>query len=278
MAAGAERMGMPTAKPLRICSWNVNGLRAVLQKGFRDAVARLDADILALQETKLQEVQVTEAMRALPGYRSFWSHATVKKGYSGVAVYSRREPLRVRQGIGDPRYDAEGRVLELDLGPFVLFNVYFPNGQMSPERLAYKLDFYRDFFAYADRLRNSGRHLVITGDYNTAHREIDLANPQANAERSGFLPVERAWLDRLVERGYVDTFRHFHPERVSYSWWTYRFRARERDIGWRIDYVFVDRAMIAAGMVRRAFIEAEIMGSDHCPVGVELALPAADPP
>jgi exodeoxyribonuclease-3 len=269
-----ERSGMSACEPLRVCSWNVNGLRAVMAKGFGEAVARLNADILALQETKLQAPQVTEAMGALAGYRAYWAHATRKKGYSGVAVYTRREPLAVRYGIGEPRYDDEGRVLELDFGDFVFFNVYFPNGQMSPERLAFKLDFYRDFFAYAERYRTSGRHLVITGDYNTAHREIDLANPKANAERSGFLPVERAWLDRLAAGGYVDTFRHFYPDRVCYSWWTYRFRSRERDIGWRIDYVFVNREMIAAGLLRDAFIDNSIFGSDHCPVGVDLCLPA----
>ena len=173
---------------------------------------------------------------------------------------------------GAPQRDAEGRIIEMDFGGFLFFNVYFPNGQMSAERLQYKLDFYEAFFAYADACRKRGRSLVICGDYNTAHNEIDLANPKANEKTSGFLRIERDWLDRIVERGYVDTFRHFHPDTVKYSWWTYRFKARERNIGWRIDYFFVTNDLIASGRVKEAFIDNDVHGSDHCPIGLVVEL------
>jgi exodeoxyribonuclease-3 len=255
---------------LRLISWNVNGLNAAVKKGFLSAAGEMDADVIGIQETKLQESKLTEAMRRLPEYQSYWSFCTVKKGYSGTGVYSRLEPESVRQGIGIPRFDDEGRILELDFGSFVYFNIYFPNGQSGPERLQYKLDFYEAFFDYAQALRQQGRSLVICGDYNTAHNEIDLKNPQANAKTSGFLRIERDWLDRIVERGYVDTFRHFYPDTVKYSWWSYRFRARERNAGWRIDYFFVTREMIDQGRIAAAFIDNDVTGSDHCPVGLEI--------
>jgi exodeoxyribonuclease-3 len=258
-------------KPLKLISWNVNGLRAAMQKGFTESLRSLDADIVGIQETKLQAPQVTEAMRTIGRYKSHWSHATFKKGWSGTAVYTRIAPQRVNMGLGDPSLDAEGRMIEMDFGKFVFFNVYFPNGQMSDERLQCKLDFYEAFFTHTDRLKNQGRSLIITGDYNTAHKEIDLKNPKANENTSGFLRVEREWLDRIIARGYVDTFRHFYPDTVRYSWWTYRFKARERNIGWRIDYFFVTRDLIDAGRVKDAFIDNDIMGSDHCPVGLLVA-------
>ncbi len=259
--------------PLKLISWNVNGLRAVMKKGFEESVGNLKADILAIQETKLQAHQLTPAMTNLAGYTSYWSHAKTKKGYSGVGVYTRHAPLNVNYGIGQSRFDDEGRILELDFGAFIFFNVYFPNGQMSAERLQYKLDFYDAFFAYTDRYKNEGRRVVITGDYNTAHNEIDLKNPKANAKTSGFLRIERDWLDRITAEGYVDTFRYFHPDTVKYSWWTYRFKARERNAGWRIDYFFTTRNFIDNGEIGAAFIDNDIFGSDHCPVGLELELP-----
>jgi exodeoxyribonuclease-3 len=260
-------------KSLNLVSWNVNGLRAVMKKDFTTSVARLDADVLGIQETKLQASQLTPAMTDLAGYTSYWSHAITKKGYSGVGVYSRLEPRDVRYGIGIPQFDDEGRILELDFGNFVFFNVYFPNGQMSDERLQYKLDFYEAFFTYTDDHVRQGRRVVICGDYNTAHNEIDLKNPKANQKTSGFLRIERDWLDRIIANGYVDTFRHFFPDTVKYSWWTYRFKARERNAGWRIDYFFVNRAMIENGDARDAYIDNDIMGSDHCPVGLKINLP-----
>ncbi len=259
-------------KIIKLISWNVNGLRATMKKDFSQSITALDADILALQETKLQESQLTDDMQAIPGYDSHWSFSTVKKGYSGVATFSRIKPLQVRHGIGNPLFDQEGRILEMDFGDFIFFNIYFPNGQMSDQRLTYKLDFYQHFFDYANAYKNQGRSLIITGDYNTAHNEIDLKNPKANEKYSGFLRVERDWLDKIVEDGYVDTFRHFHPDTVQYSWWTYRFHAREKNVGWRIDYFFVTRDILQKGWVKDAFIDNAIYGSDHCPIGLLLEI------
>jgi exodeoxyribonuclease III len=259
-------------KKIKLYSWNVNGIRAAIKKDFFASVQSLDADVLGLQETKIQEDQLTDEMREIPGYASYFAHASVKKGYSGVAAYSRLAPKQVRYGMGIERFDAEGRIVELDFGDFIFFNIYFPNGQMSEERLQYKLDFYEDFFAYAGRLREKGRSLVICGDYNTAHNEIDLKNPKANEKRSGFLRIERDLLDRIVADGYADTFRTLYPEEVKYSWWTYRFKARERNAGWRIDYFFVTPDIMEKGWVKDAVIENGIFGSDHCPVGLILEI------
>jgi exodeoxyribonuclease-3 len=259
-------------RKIKLVSWNVNGLRAAMKKNFPASVSALGADVVAIQETKLQESQLTPELRSVAGYKSFWSCASNKKGYSGVGTYTLIEPQRVNTSLDRPEFDAEGRMIEMDFGDFVFFNVYFPNGQMSAERLQYKLDFYEAFFEHADRLRQTGRSLVITGDYNTAHNEIDLKNPKANEKTSGFLRVERDWLDRIIGSGYVDTFRHRYPDTVKYSWWTYRFKARERNVGWRIDYFFVTRDLIEKGRVAEAFIDNDVHGSDHCPIGLVLDL------
>lgn len=259
---------MTQKQQLRLISWNVNGLRAVLKKDFLTSVEALSPDILMLQETKLQEDQRTEEMTNIGGYRDYWAYSTVKKGYSGVAAYSRIKPEKIITDFGRPEFDGEGRVIRMDFKGFTLFNIYFPNGQMSDERLRYKLDFYDWFLDHARELRDQGRRLIITGDFNTAHNEIDLKNPKPNAKRSGFLRIERDVLDRMVEAGYVDTFRHFYPETVKYSWWSYRFNARKNNAGWRIDYFFVTRDLIDDGVVKEAFIDNDIYGSDHCPVGV----------
>jgi exodeoxyribonuclease III len=260
----------PDVRELRLISWNVNGFRAVMKKDFLASVHTLDPDILLLQETKLQEGQRTPEMIDFPPFQSFWSYATVKKGYSGVAAYAKHPPLKVVTDFGRPEYDGEGRVIQMDFDRFTLFNVYFPNGQMSDERLQYKLDFYDWFLEYARGLRDKGRGLIITGDFNTAHNEIDLKNPGPNAKRSGFLRIERDVLDRMTADGYVDTFRHFYPDTVKYSWWSYRFSARKSNAGWRIDYFFVTQDLLDSGMVKDAFIYNDIYGSDHCPVGIEI--------
>jgi len=260
------------SKTIRLVSWNVNGFRAVLKKDFHRSVAKLDADVLAIQETKIQVDQLTPEMIDVDGYASCFSHATVKKGYSGVAAYSRLTPIQVRHGIGLPGFDNEGRIIEMTFDDFIFFNIYFPNGQMSEMRLQYKLDFYAAFFAYADALKDEGRSLVITGDFNTAHNEIDLKNPGPNAKRSGFLRIERDWLDKIIENGYIDTFRHLYPDTIKYSWWSYRFNARENNAGWRIDYFFVTRNILEKGWIKDAFIENDIFGSDHCPLGLVLEI------
>jgi exodeoxyribonuclease-3 len=257
---------------IKLISWNVNGLRAALKKDFLGSFKYLDADIFAIQETKLQKQQLTDEMLGVDGYESHWSHAAVKKGYSGVGIYTRIKPGSVKSGIGVPEFDDEGRILEMDFDNFVFFNVYFPNGQMNEERLQYKLDFYEAFFAYTDDLKKQGRSLIITGDYNTAHNEIDLKNPKSNEKTSGFLRIERDWLDRIIGNGYIDTFRHFHPDTVKYSWWTYRFKARDRNIGWRIDYFFATRDIVDRGWIKEAFIDNEVFGSDHCPIGLILEI------
>lgn len=255
---------------LRLISWNVNGIRAAMKKNFVSCVLGLDADIIAIQETKIQPDQITDEIRSLPGYDSWWACSRVKKGYSGVSVFSRLTPLSVKIEFGISLFDDEGRVIEMDFGDFVFFNVYFPNGQMSQDRLKYKLDFYEVFFAYASALKCSGRRIIVAGDYNTAHNEIDLRHPKANENNSGFLRIERDWLDRIIAEGYVDTFRSFHPEEVKYSWWTYRANARKNNAGWRIDYFFVSENMIREGIVKDAFIDNDVDGSDHCPVGLDV--------
>jgi exodeoxyribonuclease-3 len=258
-------------KQIKIISWNVNGLRAVFKKNFLASFRKIDADIVALQETKLQEDQRTDEMININNYDSYWSYATVKMGYSGVAAFTRIKPKEVKIGIGISRYDEEGRILELDFGDFILFNVYFPNGQMSDERLQYKLDFYKDFFQYTDDLKKK-KSLIITGDFNTAHNEIDLKHPKANENRSGFLKIEREVLDDILSKGYFDAFRHFYPDTVKYSWWSYRFNARKNNAGWRIDYFFVSQDVIEKGWIKEPFILNDIFGSDHCPVGLLLEL------
>jgi exodeoxyribonuclease-3 len=258
-------------KQIKLISWNVNGMNAVFKKGFVDSFQKMDADIFAVQETKLQPSKLTDIMTHMDGYESFWSHSTVKKGYSGVCVYTRKKPKNVKYGIGIPEYDDEGRVLELEFDDFIFFNVYFPNGQMSEERLRYKLDFYRDFFEYTGRYKNSGKSIIIAGDYNTAHNEIDLKNPKPNEQNSGFLRIERDWLDKIVSEGYVDTFRQLYPETVKYSWWTYRFKARDRNIGWRIDYFFVTEDLFQKNRVIDAGIRNPVLGSDHCPIELTLS-------
>lgn len=259
-------------KKIKLISWNVNGLRAVLKKDFFASFHQIDADIFSVQETKIQDHQLTDEMKNIEGYESWWSHATEKKGYSGVTTYSRIKPARVNTTLGISRFDQEGRIIELDFDDFIFFNVYFPNGQMNKERLQYKLDFYETFFGYTDSYIKQGRSLIITGDYNTAHNEIDLKNPKANENTSGFLRIERDWLDRIVQNGYVDTFRHFFPETVKYSWWTYRFKARDRNVGWRIDYFFVTQDIIKKGWIKEVFIDNDIFGSDHCPIGLVLEI------
>ena len=253
---------------LRLISWNVNGLRAVLKKDFFDSVQAMDPDILMLQETKLQEDQRTKAMTEFDPYENYWAYSTVKKGYSGTAAYTRLTPNSVTTDFGRPEFDGEGRVIQMDFDAFTLFNVYFPNGQMSDERLQYKLDFYDWLLDHAENLRKEGRGIIMTGDFNTAHNEIDLKNPGPNSKRSGFLRIERDVLDRMIDMGYVDTFRHFYPEEVKYSWWSYRFNARKNNAGWRIDYFFVSQDLLDKGIVKDAFIDNDIFGSDHCPVGL----------
>lgn len=253
---------------ITLLSWNVNGIRAVAKKGFLEWLESASPDILCVQETKANEQQLSPELLSPVGYRSYWSSA-LKKGYSGVAVYTRTEPIHVDTSLGIPRFDEEGRVLQLEFEAFTLLNVYFPNGKSGSDRLAFKMDFYDAFLDRVEELRKQNKPLVFVGDVNTAHSEIDLARPKENEKVSGFLPTERAWIDTVIARGYVDTFRKLHPEEVKYSWWDLKSRARERNVGWRIDYIFATEDLLPA--IKRAFIMTDVTGSDHCPVGIEIA-------
>lgn len=255
-------------KTLRLLSWNVNGIRAIHKKGFVDWALKENPDILCLQETKAHPEQLPKELISIDDYESFFSHSKIKKGYSGVAVYSKIKPQEVKDGFGIPKFDDEGRILILDYKEFILFNIYFPNGKMSEERLQYKMDFYDAFLEYADNLLKQGRKLIICGDVNTAHKEIDLARPKENEKTSGFLPIERQWIDKFLSHGFVDTFRMFNDQPGNYTWWDMQSRARERNVGWRIDYFFVSENF--KNNVKNAFIIPEVMGSDHCPVGIEI--------
>jgi exodeoxyribonuclease III len=252
---------------MRIYSWNVNGLRAILKKGFLDWVREEGPDVLCLQETKLQENQLEESFKNIEGYYSNFSFAE-KKGYSGVATYSKEQPIAVKHGIGIERFDSEGRILQTDFEKYTVLNIYFPNGQMNEDRLNYKLEFYDALLGYCNTLVKEGKKLVICGDYNTAHTEQDIKNAKANEKTSGFLEVEREWLDKLIESGYTDTFRFVNPDTVKYSWWSYMFKARERNVGWRIDYHFISNNLLP--YIEDAQILNEVTGSDHCPVMLKL--------
>lgn len=252
---------------MKLYSWNVNGIRAAEKKGFLAWLSMVSPEIVCLQETKARVEQLSASLVKDHGYRTYW-HSAVKAGYSGVATFCRIEPLYVQEGLGIERFDREGRVLLTEHENFLLYNIYFPNGQRDGERLAYKLDFYEELLAIIDDQVDSGNNVIIAGDWNTAHKEIDLANPQANSKTSGFLPEERALLDKYEDHGYVDTFRLFHPEPGRYSWWTYRFGARDRNVGWRIDYFWVNEGF--AELVADAEIHSDVTGSDHCPVSLSL--------
>lgn len=250
---------------IRFISWNVNGLRACVGKGFEDIFRELDADFFCLQETKMQAGQLD---LQFDGYHSYWNYAD-KKGYSGTAIYTRHEPLSVAYGIGIDEHDHEGRVITLEMPQFYLVTVYTPNSQDELRRLDYRMQWERDFQFYLLRL-NAHKPVVVCGDMNVAHEEIDLKNPKTNRRNAGFTDEEREAMTRLLDSGFVDTFRRLHPDEVTYSWWSYRFRAREKNTGWRIDYFLVSESL--APQVAEAKIHTQIMGSDHCPVEVDLDL------
>lgn len=253
---------------MKMLSWNVNGIRAAQRKGFVDWFAQEAPDVLSIQETKASPEQLAAELTEVPGYHVYFSSAQ-RKGYSGVATYTRVEPQDVAHGFSIEKFDSEGRILRMDYGDFLLFNIYFPNGKSSDERLEYKMEFYDAFLDYVGKLRREGRNVVVCGDVNTAHKEIDLARPKENEKISGFLPEERAWMDTFLEHGFVDTFRQFNQEPNNYSWWDTMTRARERNVGWRIDYFFADTDF--APRLTDAFILPDVIGSDHCPVGIEIS-------
>lgn len=248
---------------MKITTWNVNGLRAALGKGLMAWVQAHAPDVLCLQEIKVRPEQLTAEQRQVPGYQIVWNPAQ-RPGYSGVATLVRDEPSETMLGLGESRFDVEGRVIRTRYPGFLLYNVYFPNGQRGQERLEFKLDFYARLLETCNRLHAQGEKVIIAGDFNTAHRSIDLKNPDENEMTSGFLPEERAWIDRYLEHGFVDVYRYLYPERVQYTWWTYRFAARRRGIGWRLDYFLVSESLLPR--VQDVVIHEDVQGSDHCPV------------
>ncbi|XPV76698.1 MAG: exodeoxyribonuclease III [Desulfovibrio sp.] len=252
---------------MKILSWNVNGYRAVLKKGFSDWLQSCGCDVVMVQETKANPDQLKEEEVNPENFSTGWNWSKVKKGYSGTAIFSRQEPISISYGLPDEAYQGEGRVVLAEYEEFYLFNIYFPNGQMSEERLEFKMGFYDSFLKYAETLRKK-KPIVVGGDFNTAHQEIDLKNPKNNEDASGFLPSERAWLDKFISYGYIDTFRMFDKSADQYSWWSYRFNARKNNAGWRIDYFFISEEL--RKNVKNAWIAQDIEGSDHCPVGIEL--------
>ncbi|MBI4120756.1 MAG: exodeoxyribonuclease III [Parcubacteria group bacterium] len=256
---------------MKILSWNVNGLRSVHRNGYWPRFLKEDPDIFCFQETKADAEQLPDEVRETPGYFSYFASSKMRKGYSGVAIYTKNKPDKVEYGMGIDRFDNEGRLLAAYFGDVVLFNVYFPNGGGGPERLAYKFDFYDAFLEHIEALRKKGHKIIFCGDVNTAHEAIDLARPKENEGNTGFLPEERAWIDEVVNHGYIDTFRLFHPRvEGSYSYWDMKTHARDRNVGWRIDYFFVSTNL--RPRLRDAFILPAILGSDHAPVGIDIDL------
>ena len=251
---------------LKLLSWNVNGVRAAIKKGAMKALNAIDADFVCLQELKAKPEQIPADLMEWEGYFPYINSAE-RPGYSGVAVFAKNKALAVDHGIGEERFDSEGRTLILEYEDFKLINCYFPNGGNGPERLQFKMDFYERFRQLAAA---SEKPLIVCGDVNTAHKEIDLARPKANEAHTGFLPMERAWIDSFLAEGFIDTFRMFHDDGGHYSWWDMKTRARERDVGWRIDYFFVSESM--RSKVTDAYILPEVLGSDHCPVLLEMEI------
>jgi exodeoxyribonuclease III len=252
-----------------IVTWNVNGLRAIHKKGNWQWLIDENPDIFCLQETKSMPDQLPDEVLNARGYKSYFHFPTVKKGYSGVAIYSKEEPIKVVRDLGIEEYDQEGRLIMAEYKDFILINIYFPNGGGAPERLHYKLDFYDYFLEYIDKLHVKHKNIIFCGDVNVAHRAVDLARPKENVNHIGFLPIERAWMDKLISHGWVDVFRHFYPNKIdAYTYWDMKSFARERNVGWRIDYFFASPE--ALKMIDSIEILDSVMGSDHCPLKLVL--------
>ena len=266
---------------MKIISWNINGYRAITgqnpskryDKVTRDNklfafIEKEEPDIICLQETKASPEQIDKDLICPDGYEYYYNSSREKKGYSGVAIFSKIKPKKVNDSIGEKKFDDEGRILEMHYSDFILFNVYFPKGYEDSERLNYKLEFYDVFFSYVEKLRKKNKNIIITGDYNTAHHEIDLARLKENITVSGFMPIEREKLDWIEKLGYFDTFRLFNKDGGNYTWWSQRGRARENNIGWRIDYFFVTKNLVPD--LKNSYQKPDVLGSDHCPVFLEL--------
>jgi len=254
---------------MKITTWNVNGYRAVLKKDFKKSIENLKPEILCLQEIKAKPEQISNEEIEIDGYEFLWNSAE-RPGYSGVATYVKND-FQIENhtlGLGIEVFDVEGRVIQTAFENVILFNIYFPNGQRGQDRVDYKLDFYAKLLEICNDQQKKGKQIIITGDFNTAHNEIDLANPKENQKTSGFLPEERVWVDRFLENNFLDAYRELYPEKVEYTWWTYRVNARVRNIGWRLDYFLVSKELMKH--VNDVSIHGQIQGSDHCPVTLDI--------
>jgi len=259
------------SKTINIISWNVNGLRACHRKGCFKEIMNTAPDILCLQETKSLPEQLPEEVRKPEGYYSFFDYSKGRKGYSGVAIYSKEKPESVKEGMESKEFDQEGRLIAAYYKDFVLLNVYFPNGGGGAIRLKYKLEFYEVFLKFIEKLRKKYKNIIFCGDINTAHKETDLARPKENAKNTGFLPEERAWIDKVVGKNYIDVFRHYFPNlKDAYTYWDMKTFARERNVGWRIDYFFVSKELIPNLVLNE--ILSKIYGSDHCPISLKFKI------
>jgi len=254
---------------MRIISWNTNGLRATAKQGFFVPLFKDEPDILCLQETKSEPDQLSEEIRNPKDYYSYFAYPKNKKGYSGVVIYSKEKPKKVFYGMGIKKLDEEGRLVGTKYKNFTILNCYFPNGGQGPHRLKYKLEFYYAFLKFILKLRKNGEKVIFCGDVNTAHTEIDLARPKENVENTGFLPIERAWIDKVVKNKFIDIWRHLNPNKKDvYTYWDQKTRARNRNVGWRIDYFFVDEKLVPK--VKNTGMISDYMGSDHCPITLEI--------
>ena len=255
---------------MKIISWNTNGLRATIKQGFLTPLLRKHKiDILCLQETKAEPKQLPEEARNMPGYYSYFAYPKIKKGYSGVAIYTEEKPREIFYGMGIKALDNEGRLIGAKYKNFTLINVYFPNGGANPERLKYKLKFYETFLKFIIRLRKNGENVIFCGDINTAHNPIDLARPKENVLNTGFLPIERAWIDKVIKNKFIDVFRKFYPKKINtYTYWDIKTRARDRNVGWRLDYFFADAKI--APKIKNTGMLSDYYGSDHCPIWLEI--------
>lgn len=253
---------------MKLFAWNVNGIRAAQKKGFLDWLQDAQPDVLGVQETKAHPDQLDDALKSPEGYKSWWASAE-RKGYSGVGLFSKIEPKSVQIGLGIEEYDVEGRTIVAEYDDFVYITAYFPNGSRDHSRVPYKMAYKAAFLEYCNNLRSQGKSVIFCGDVNTAHNEIDLARPKQNQKTTGFLPEERVWIDKVIEEGYIDIYRKFNPDKEgAYSWWSNRGGAREKNVGWRIDYFFISPDL--EDKVETAKIHADVMGSDHCPISLTL--------
>ncbi len=257
-------------KKIKLICWNVNGIRAWYKKGCLEEILKESPDVFCLQETKAHPEQLPADLLNPEGYYSYFDHSKVKKGYSGVAIYTKEKPTKVEYGLGVKDLDQEGRFLALFYEKLVIINTYFPNGGGGPDRLDFKMKFYDAFLKYIKNLKEKGYSVVFCGDVNTAHTEMDIARPKENEKNTGFLPMERAWLDEVVSSGFVDTFRYLNPKKIQYSWWDMKTFARDRNVGWRIDYFFVSHNLSVN--VKESNIKDNVFGSDHCPIELTLVL------